>query len=233
LDTLNGINVYNESPLHAALKAYIAQPGDLFEVAVDGYIIDIKRGDLLIEVQTSLFSAIKTKLFSLTTNHPVRLVYPIAQTRWIVRPATPDNSTSAIIRRKSPKDGSPFAIFTELVSFPQLIKNLNFTIEVLYTQEEEYRKWEGRKAWRRKGWVIEKRNLLEVVGSTRYTCPADFLALLPMELPEQFTTSDLAKACKCRIRLARQMAYCLREMGGIHQIGKRGRAYLYQVADCG
>ncbi len=62
MNSTNGINVYNEGPLHAAIKAYIAQPGDVFETEVDGYIIDVQRGDLLIEVQTRNFSALRVKL---------------------------------------------------------------------------------------------------------------------------------------------------------------------------
>lgn len=41
---------------------------------VDGYIIDIVRGDLLIEVQTRNFSALKAKLLTLTAKCPVRLI---------------------------------------------------------------------------------------------------------------------------------------------------------------
>ena len=42
------IGTLNEKPLHAALKAWYAQPGDRLEVAVDGFVVDIVRGDLLI-----------------------------------------------------------------------------------------------------------------------------------------------------------------------------------------
>ena len=37
-------------PLHASLKAWYAEAGDRFEVAVDGYVIDLVRDDLLIEI---------------------------------------------------------------------------------------------------------------------------------------------------------------------------------------
>jgi hypothetical protein len=60
----NGINVYNEKSLHAALKKWYTQPGDQLEIRVDGYIIDLVRGDLLVEVQTGSFSPLKRKLFN-------------------------------------------------------------------------------------------------------------------------------------------------------------------------
>lgn len=228
---INGINTYNESPLHAALKAYIALPGDVFETTVDGYIIDVKRGDLLIEVQTSLFSAIKTKLLALTKQHPVRLVYPVTMLRWIVKPSDVEDDASPVTRRKSPKTGSSYSIFSELVSFPKLVAHENFSIEVLYIYEEEVRKWVGKRAWRRRGWAIDHRELIEVVGRAEYHSPSDFAALLPQDLPETFTTTDLSTACACRIRLARQMAYCLHKMQVINQVGKQGNSNLYHVAD--
>ncbi|MGH7006278.1 MAG: hypothetical protein ACREIP_20215, partial [Alphaproteobacteria bacterium] len=39
-----GIGLLRETDLHAALKRWYAQPGDEFETALDGYVIDIRRG---------------------------------------------------------------------------------------------------------------------------------------------------------------------------------------------
>ena len=49
---MSGIGLLNEKPLHASLKQWYARPGDRFEVAVGGFVIDIVRDDLLIEIQT-------------------------------------------------------------------------------------------------------------------------------------------------------------------------------------
>jgi hypothetical protein len=68
-----------EKSLHAALKKWYARQDDRVEVNVDGFAVDIVCGNLLIEIQTRNFSALKRKLTMLTTNHSVRLVYPIAQ----------------------------------------------------------------------------------------------------------------------------------------------------------
>ena len=51
---MTSIGSLHEKSLHAALKAWCLQPGDHTEVPVDGYIIDIVRGDLLIEVQNGI-----------------------------------------------------------------------------------------------------------------------------------------------------------------------------------
>lgn len=79
-----GIGLLNEKPLHAALKKWYAQPGDRFEVAVDGFVIDLVRDDLLLEIQTRNFAAMKSKLQRLTSAHRVRVIYPIAHEKWIV-----------------------------------------------------------------------------------------------------------------------------------------------------
>jgi hypothetical protein len=220
------IGVLNEKPMHAALKQWYAQPGDRFEVLVDGYVIDIRRGDLLIEIQTGNFSALKGKLSSLVERHPVRLVYPIPQEKWIIKMAEGDEETK---RRKSPKRGSVEEIFKELVSFPEILALPNFSLEVLLIQEEEVRRFDGRRGWRRRGWVTEERRLLAVVAQPRFETPADLWALIPNELPETFTTSDLAHAMGKPRRLAQQAAYCLRKMGVITSVGKQGRSVAYRL----
>ena len=219
------ISTYNEKPLHAALKAWCARPGDRFEVRVDGFIIDIVRDGLLIEIQTTSLASLKQKLFALVKDHQVRLVYPIAQEKWIVKLA--EEGQSAPSRRKSPKRGKIEDLFRELVSFPKLMAHANFDLDVLLIQEEEVRHFDGTRAWRRRGWVTEERRLLQVVDKRRFSTPGDLGELLPPDLGEPFTTSELAKAIARPRRLAQRMAYCLREMGEIEAVGKQGNAILY------
>jgi len=224
---MSGIGVLNEKPLHASLKAWYAQPGDQFEVAVDGFVIDIVRDDLLLEIQTGNFSSIKSKLNDLVRTHRIRLIYPIAQEKWIIKPAK--GKDGGITRRKSPKRGRVEDLFWEMVSFPQLLTNRNFSLELLLIKEEEVRRYEGKRKWRRRGWVIEERRLLEVVDRRLFEEPADWRAFVPEAL-ESFTARDLAEAISVRLQLAQKMAYCLRKAGVIELIGRRGRANLYGVA---
>jgi hypothetical protein len=228
----NRIGTLQESGLHAALKRWYAQPGDELEVPVDGYVIDLKRGAQLVEFQTGSFSNIKRKLSQLVAHHPVHLVYPVAQDKWIVRFKREAAAPSE--RRKSPKHGRLESVFTELVSFPELMAHPNFSLEVVLTLEEELqrpaKKRSGRRAlWRRKGWQIFDRRLLEVVQSAVFTSPADFKVFLPTQLPRAFTTRDLAHVAGLPIYLMHKMTYCLRKMGVIESVGKRGRAVVYQI----
>jgi len=219
------IGTLNENDLHAALKRWYARPGDQAEVPVEGFVVDIVRGDLLVEIQTRSFPAIRRKLSHLLRHHRVRLVYPVAAEKWIVRLA-PDGA-SRLSRRRSSKRGAVEEVFAELVSFPRLLGDPNFSLEVLFIREEEVRRFAGRPAWRRRGWVTHERRLLEVVGQRTFETPAAFAALVPRGLSEPFTTAELAAALGRPRRLAGQMAYCLREMGAIAAVGKRGNAVLY------
>jgi hypothetical protein len=218
---MSGIGLLNEKPLHASLKQWYARPGDRFEVPVDGFVIDIVRDDLLIEIQTGNFASIKSKLNKLTRSHRVRLIYPIVQEKWIIRGA---------VRRKSPKRGRLEDLFWELVSIPQLLSHSNFSLEVLMISGEEVRRYERKRRWRRKGWLVEGRRLVKVLDQRSFGDSADWLRFLPDGL-ESFTTSDLATGMNTRRDLAQKMAYCLREARMIDLIGRRGRANLYRVAE--
>ncbi len=229
-DATHTIGTLRETSLHAALKTWYARPGDELEASVEGYQIDLRRGPQLIEIQTRNFAALKRKLTRLVERHPVRLVHPIAQEKWIVRlgrdGATPLN------RRKSPRRGRVDQLFVELVSFPELVAHPNFTLEILMTREEEILRPAGRgngrrASWRRKGWEICDRRLLGVVEQVVFASPSDFRIFPPDSLPQLFTSHDLAAATGRPLYLTQKITYCLRKMGAIECAGKRGGALLY------
>lgn len=222
----NQIGILNEKPLHADLKRRYAEPDDRFEVSVDGFLVDIVRGDLLVEIQTRNFKAVKQKLTALAAGHPVRLVHPIAHEKWILKLA--EDGQSHLSRRKSPKRGTLEDIFEELVSLPQLLSHPNFSIEVVLIREEEIRRYERTRSWRRKGWITHERRLLEIVARRLFETPEDLCKLIPLSLIEPFTTNDLAIAINTSRRLAQKMVYCLRLTGSITTVGKSGNSILYK-----
>ena len=223
---MSGIGLINEKPLHASLKQWYARPGDRFEVPVDGFVIDIVRDDLLIEIQTRNFAAINAKLCKLTRSYEVRLVYPVVQEKWIVRSA---DDGSMWVRRKSPKRGRLEDLFWELVSIPQLLSHPNFSLEVLMIRAEEVRRYDRKRKRRRKDWVVEGRRLVDVLDRRLFVEAADWLAFVPDGL-QSFTTKDLAATAATRRDLAQKMAYCLRQARMIELIGRQGRANMYRVA---
>ena len=225
---MSGIGLLNENSLHASLKEWYAQPGAQFEVLVDGYVIDIVQDDLLLEIQTSSFASIKTKLSNLLPSHQIRLIYPIAAEKWIIR--LMEDSTDEMSRRKSPKRGRVEDLFYEMVRFPWLLANPNFSLEVLMIKEEEVRRFKGKRLWRSRGWGIEGRRLLEVTDRKLFHNPEDWRDLLPEKLGTSFTTGDLAETSGISKPLAQKMTYCLRKVKMIDFKGKKGRFNLYEIA---
>lgn len=226
-DAVPSIGTLREKPLHASLKRWYARPGDGVEVGVAGFVIDLVREDLLIEVQTRGFSSMKQKITTLLElGHRVRIVHPIPIDKWIVKV---DADGTVLSRRRSPRHGNPTDIFAELVSFPDLLAHPYLEVEVLLTIEEEYRRHTPNRSWRRKGWTVVERRLIEVVDTLLLRNAEDLTGLLPDDLPETFTTADLAEKLGRPRRAAQQMAYCLREVGAIAAVGKHGNAVEYRV----
>lgn len=195
---------------------------------MDGYVVDIHRGDLIIEVQTANFSAIARKIRDLVTRHRVRLVHPIPRDLWIVK--MPRTTSDSATRRKSPKHLDVIDVFAELVSFPELIAHENFQLDVAMTAEETVWSFDGPARWRRRGWVTVERRLLEVYETLSLHNRADYVSLIPKDLPEEFVTSDLADALARPRHLAQKVAYCLRNGGLIEKVGSRGNAIVYARA---
>lgn len=223
----SAIGILQERSLHASIKDLYMHGDARTEVEVDGFVVDVVRDGLLIEVQTQNFSKIKSKLRTLFKTHPVRLVYPIPIEKWIVR-QSPDG-LKELSRRRSPKRGCFLDVFDELVRIPRFIAHSNFSIEVLLIREEEIRQQDGKGSWRRRGWSIVDRRLIEVVDKRLYEKPEDFLQMIPDELERPFLNSDLVESLGISVRIAQRMTYCLRKMNAIKIVGKKGNAILYDM----
>jgi hypothetical protein len=221
------IGTLNEGALHAQLKDWYRQPGDRLEQAVSGFVVDLVRDELLVEIQTGGCSPLRRKLDLLSRQGQVRLVVPVALSRRIVRLSGDGEILST---RRSPRHGRLEDVFARLVSFPGLLGRPTFELEVLLTHQDELRVHRPRKAYRRRGWVVAGRSLRSVESSVRLGGPADAARLLPPGLPRRFDTAELAEAAAIERRLAQQMAYCLRALAVLDVVGKRRGAVLHQRA---
>lgn len=222
------IGTLRERSLHAHLKRLYSEPGDMVEERIGGYWVDIRRGEDVIEIQTGSFASMKRKLTALLAGRAVHIVHPVAVEKWITKVG--EDGATFISRRKSPKRGSCFDLFDELVSFPQLMLDANFSVEVVLIKEEELRCEDGRGSWRRKGTSIKDHLLLEVAGREVFRTGRDFLRLLPAGWTGPSTNRELAAALKQpSFRIARA-TYCLSRMGVITKAGKRGNSILYVLS---
>lgn len=220
------IGSLNEKPLHADLKEWYRQDGDQVEAPLEGFVVDLVRDGRLIEIQTRGFSAMRRKMDVLLDRHEVRVVHPIAAEKWIVKL---DAAGGEVSRRRSPKRGIAADVCQELVSFPSLLSHPNFTLEVAMVAEEEIRLPDAKKGWRRGGYVIEERRLLEVFETIELNAPQDLIGLLPTDLPNPFNTADLAERLARTRHVAQEVAYCLRESGALATAGRDRSGIIYAL----
>jgi len=199
--------------------------GDKFEVKVGRYVADIVRGSTLIEIQTGSFASARTKLRTLTADHRIRLVYPVAKRKWIVKVS---KRGKELKRTRSPREGRVENVFDELIMMPDLIANPNFSLDVLLIEEEELRCHDGKGSWWRGGVTTVDTRLVQVLGRVELHQPGDFLRFIPKELPNPFTNAELAAATGVPAGLTRQLTYCLRKAGLLREAGWRGKALLLE-----
>lgn len=221
-----GIGSLNESTLHLQIKDWYSRPQDRFEVKLEGSVIDIVRGDLLIEIQTSNFAAIRKKLSRFIDNYKIKVIYPIPQIKWIVRVS---GQGKILSRRKSSKRGKLLDVFDELLRIPELTNHPNFSLEVLMVEMEEIRLADGKGSWRRRGVSILDRRLVRVVESRTFLRNQDFLCFLPDNLNTPFTNKTLSKTMGVSLNRATQVTYTLRKMKVLETVGKDGKALLFDV----
>lgn len=219
------IGVMREGPLHAAIKAVLAQPGDRFEVPVGRFVIDLVRADgELVEVQTGGFAGLRGKLDALLDEYCMRIVHPVAVQRRIVRV---DANGEVMSARRSPRRATAADVFDKLVAFPSLVSHPNLTLEVLLASEDHIRAAApitSRRRTRDPG----QRRLVDVLERIEIKRPSDVLALLPSLPAGSFSTRELASLLGCGTLLAQRTAYCLRVIGLIEPAGRRGPTPLHR-----
>ena len=226
---MTSIGELNERSLHRALKERYAVVGSETEHVIDGFVADVLAGGRIAEIQTGSFGPLRNKLLRLLDAYPVTLVHPIARDRYIVKvandPALPET------RRRSPKHGSVFDVFSALVSIPALLAHPNLTLEVVMTVEEEVRAPSERRGRWRRDWTRVDRRLVDVVETHAIASMADLFAMIDSRLPEQFTTNDIAAAMQSSRGLGQKAAFCFREGGVIEICGKNGNTLVYRRAE--
>lgn len=224
-EPVTGIGSLNEKPLHASLKEWYRRAGDDVEVSLDGFVIDLVRGGELVEIQTRGFSSMRRKFDHLLDGHHIRLVHPVPAEKWVVKL---DGDGHQVSRRRSPKKGIASDVCAELVSFPSLLSHPNFILEIVLVEEEEIRRPDAKKGWRRGGFVVEERRLVEVRETIEIAEPSDLLQMIPPGLPDPFTTADLSAALGRSRHHAQEVAYCLRVSEAVSVVGRDAAGISYR-----
>ena len=216
-----------ETSLHRQLKQIYADRGACVEAPLDNYRIDVICDGELIEIQHGSLAAIRRKVQNLLKGHRVLVVKPIILQKRLVKQQT--RGGKILGRRMSPKRGSVIDLFDELIYFTRVFPHRNLALEVPLVDVEEWRyPGHGRRRRRRRNdHQVEDQKLLKLHRVHRFRTSGDLLQLVPRELPNPFHTGHLAAKMDVPRWMAQRIAYCLRHMGGLSEVGKKGNARLY------
>lgn len=215
-----------ETTLHRQLKAiYCGDPAQQ-EVTLGGYRIDAVNAHGLVEIQQAGLGALRTKVQALLKSHPVTVVKPLVARRTLIKRRRRGGPVQS--QRTSPKRETFFHLFEDFVHFVRLFPQPGLSLDVLLTEQEEHRIITGQRRRRDKGYRVEDRRLLRVVGQRTLRDREDLKLLLPETLPEPFTTEDIARQAAVPRWLAQKAAYCLRVTETAVVTGKCGNTLLYR-----
>ena len=218
-----------ETSLHRQLKALYAGDGASQETPLGPFRIDVVRGDELIEIQHGSLAAIRGKVTQLLRKHRVIVVKPLVVRKTLIHCASKDGPETG--RRLSPKRGSVLSLFDELIYFIRVFPHRRLTLETPLVEVEEWR-YPGhgrRRRWRKNDFQVADQKLVRLCGVETYRTPADLLRLLPTGLPRPFHTGHLAESLGVQRWIAQRIAYCLRHMQALRDVGKAGNARMYEI----
>lgn len=220
------IGMLGEKTLHSVLKYYFEPDGNKQEIKIGNHIADILGDAGIIEIQTRHFYRLRDKLAGFLPDYPVTLVYPVAETKWLCW--IDENTGETTKRRKSPKTGMPYEIFTELYRIKSFLKDGSLRICIVMLQLEEYRFLNGWGKDRKKGSTRYERIPLGIVDELNIHSLSDYGKLIP-DIPEDsFTSREFKKASGLSISAARTALNVLSFVGAVERTGKKGNAFIYR-----
>jgi hypothetical protein len=221
------IGTEKESSLHHSLKFRYAGEDGRTEIEKDGYVCDaLTQNGCLVEVQTGSFGPLKEKARNLAAAAPLMIIHPIVLSKQI---ELYSNTGELLYRRKSPRKGSIYDLFKNLVYAPELPLVKDLTVELALVDISEKRIQDGYGSWRRKGVSIADRSLLAYHSSIPLLSSRDYALFLPYTEKDSFTVRDLSNKALISENLARKCLYVLCRLGLTVPIKKKGRAWLYGI----
>lgn len=224
------VGLLAEKSMHAVLKDYFEPEHTFHEHKIAGFYADIFKDGHIIEIQTQHLCALKKKLDAFLPLYPVTVVHPVTATGYLVwmDPKTGDCAP----KRKLPHKGCFFDAGRELLSLRDYIGHPNLEIRLLLIDTEEYRLQSGRTAnGKRHGARRCEKYPLALQDELLLKTAKDFFALCPQSLPSPFTAAHFRKAAPTWAPIADALLVLLRRIGVIVPVGKKGNAFLYQLAD--
>lgn len=224
---LSGIGTLGEKTVHSTLKQYLSKDLSCQEIKIGSYFADVCIDGHIFEIQTRQFHKLRSKLDFFLKEHPVTVVYPVTHTNYL-RWVTP-NTGEITPPKKSARKGNPLQVFAELYGIRSFLSHPNFSLKIILMDMEEYRMLDGYGKDKKKRATKCDKFPLKLVAEYDIEAPADYMMLLPAELPDTFTAKDFAKYAKIPVALAQTALLLLAELRVVLRTGKQGNAYIYEL----
>lgn len=221
------IGTYKEKELHIILKRYYEPDTTYHEIPTNGFIADINRDGIITEIETSGFSGLRPKLNAYLPEYKVRLVYPLAEKKYVswIDPESAEISP----RKKSPKKMDIYNVLAEMVYILPYVKNENLEILAPRLEIDEYRILDGWSRDKKRGATKYEKIPTDFYGTLTLVTDDDYICAIPETCRNGFTVPEFMRAAKTASRPSYAIVKVLCERGVIVQDGKVGRAAHYSL----
>ena len=221
-----GIGRLSEKSVHKILKLYIDPDESNHEREICGSYADVFNSEGIYEIQTRAAWRLVKKLPKFLSVSRVTVVIPVIsenRIRWL------NKETGEISDgRRSNKKENAFTALGEVYRLREFLFCEGFLVRLVFLKTEEFRYLDGKDPTRHKGSTKIDKIPTELVDDITLSKPEDYLSLLPDGLSEPFLEKDLRRMLKYPARISSAVIGVLKQMGVIRQIGKSGRAHLYE-----
>ncbi|NLZ47128.1 MAG: hypothetical protein GX896_10605 [Clostridiales bacterium] len=222
-----GIGTLGEKTVHAVLKAYYEPDEDSQEIRIGSYVADIVGEDGIIEIQTRQLGKLKKKLECFLEFTDVTVIYPVPKIKYLT---WLDTETGELTKsRKSPAQPDEYSVFRELYPLRKFIKNPRFHFVICFMEVEEIRNLNGWSQNKKRGSTRFDRIPKRIIEEMRFDSAEDYWRFLPIELNENFSSSQYAKMCNIPRDTARLVLNVLTEVGLVYRTGKLANNILFSV----
>lgn len=222
-----GIGTLGEKTVHAVLKAYYEPDEDSQEIKIGNYFADIVGENGIIEIQTRQLGKLKAKLECFLEFTDVTVVFPVAKIKYLT---WMDNETGELTKpRKSPAEPDEYSVFRELYPLRKFISHPRFHFIICFIEVEEIRNLNGWSTNKKRGSTRFDRIPKRLIEEIKFESSEDYWRFLPIELNENFSSSDYAQICKVSRETARLVLNVLTEAGLVTRTGKSSNNILFSV----
>lgn len=228
LQNRHRIGTQSERMVHSTLKYFFEEDEEFHEVKIGRYFADIFKNNHIYEIQTRQLGSLRNKLDFFLQDYKVTIIHPIHHNKWLtwVDPETGETSK----KRKSPKTGNEYSAFRELYRIKSHLNHPNLRLRLVLIDVDEYRILNGWSKDRKKGSHRMENIPISIVKILEINSPADYIKLIPPNLPKNYTTKDYRRAAKITQTASCTALNILHHMNVAKRVGKVGNAYLYETS---